>query len=79
MLVASLRAFWRGFSRVMERVGNFQARVLLTVFYLVIAAPFGLGIRVFSDPLRLRDHHAPSAWVPRDLRDGALDTASRQY
>jgi hypothetical protein len=77
--MASLRAFWRGFSRVMERVGNFQARLLLTVFYLVIAAPFGLGVRLFSDPLRLRDHHAASAWVPREPRDTSLDTASRQY
>jgi hypothetical protein len=63
----------------MERVGNFQARLLLTVFYLVIAAPFGIGIRIFSDPLRLRRHQAASAWVPRDLRDTSLDTAGRQY
>ena len=77
--MASLRAFWRGFSRVMERVGNFQARLLLTVFYLVIAAPFGLGIRILSDPLRLRHHQTASAWIPRDPRDASLDSASRQY
>jgi hypothetical protein len=77
--VDSLRAFWRGFSRVMEKVGNFQARLLLTVFYLVISAPFGIGVRLFSDRLRLRRPESASAWVPREPRDTSLDNASRQY
>ena len=75
----TLKRIWRGFSAVMERVGNFQARLLLTVFYLVIAAPFGLGVRVVSDPLRLRWHAGMSGWVERAGHEPSLDWARRQY
>ena len=63
----------------MERVGNFQARLLLTVFYFVIAAPFGLGVRAFSDPLRLRRQAGGGGWIDRETRDTSLDLARRQY
>lgn len=77
--MSSLKRFWHGFNAVMKRVGNFQARVLLTVFYLVIAAPFGLGVRFTSDPLRLRRHQGQSGWVPRESRDATLEWGHRQY
>ncbi len=74
-----LTASWRTFRQVMERVGNFQARVLLTVFYLVIAAPFGLGVRLRSDPLRQRRGAGGRTWLAREPRAQDLDAARRQY
>ena len=74
--MSTLKAAWRGFRVVMERVGNFQARVLLTVFYLVPAAPFGVGSRFFSDRLRLRH---PVGWIVREPQDQTLDAARRQF
>lgn len=48
-----LRRAWEGWKRFGKKVGDLQARVLLTVFYFVILAPFGLAIRG-ADPLGLR-------------------------
>ena len=47
---AVARAAWRWWTRVAHRIGDFQARVLLTVFYYVILGPFALVLRR-SDPL----------------------------
>ena len=46
-----------------HRIGDFQARVLLTVFYYVILGPFALVLRR-SDPLGIGPG-APSGWRPR--------------
>jgi hypothetical protein len=48
-----LRRAWAGWKRFGKKVGDFQARLLLTFFYFVILAPFGLAVRG-ADPLGLR-------------------------
>jgi hypothetical protein len=48
-----LRRAWEGWKRFGKKVGDLQARVLLTFFYFVILAPFGLVMRG-ADPLGLR-------------------------
>jgi hypothetical protein len=57
-----LRRAWEGWKRFGKRVGDLQARILLTVFYFVILAPFGLGVRA-ADPLGLR--RTGTGWRPR--------------
>jgi hypothetical protein len=73
----ALRRLWTGWTRVAHRIGNVQARVMLTVFYAVVVSPFALAVRVLSDPLRLG---APPAWRPRDAPDTDIGPyARRQY
>ena len=60
-----LRRLWQGWKRFGKKVGDFQARLLLTFFYFVILAPFGLGMRA-ADPLGLRHLDGPS-WKSRPL------------
>ncbi len=57
-----LRRAWEGWKRFGKRVGDVQARLLLSLFYFVILAPFGLGMRA-ADPLGLR--HPGAGWRPR--------------
>ena len=45
---------WGKTKRVLRAVGDFQARVLLTIFYLVLVAPIGLTVRALADPLRVK-------------------------
>jgi hypothetical protein len=62
-----LRSAWQAWKRFGKKVGDFQARVLLTVFYFVILAPFGLGMRA-ADPLGLR--RTGTGWRPRAVAPG---------
>jgi|RhiMetdeSRZDD1v2_1073273.scaffolds.fasta_scaffold131966_2 hypothetical protein len=47
--------------------GNFQARLLLNIFYFLVLTPFALGVKMFSDPLRIRRQH-PSQWLPAEKK-----------
>ncbi|MBU1262914.1 hypothetical protein KJ640_08225, partial [bacterium] len=49
-----MKRLWEKWKVLAQRIGNFQARILLSVFYFIIVAPFGLMIRVFFDPLSIK-------------------------
>jgi hypothetical protein len=71
------RRAWEGWKRVARRLGDFQARVLLSLFYFVVVAPFALGVRAFSDPLR---RSAPPVWLEKErIGDDVTTYARRQY
>ena len=65
--MALLRAIWAWWKPVAHRLANFQARVVLSLFYFVVLAPFALGMKLTADPLRQRPQ-AVSAWLPRLTR-----------
>lgn len=70
------RRLWEAVKRILTRVGDFQARVLLTVFYFTFFAVFALLARR-GDPL----HIAPRvpSWQPRPPRNlPERETATRQ-
>jgi hypothetical protein len=52
---------WQSWLRVAHRIGNFQARVLLTIVYAVVLFPFRICLRLFADPLRTRER--PTKWL----------------
>jgi hypothetical protein len=72
----ALKKFWQAFSAFAKRLGNFQARILLTVIYAILVLPFGVMVRLFADPLRIKKR--PTAWL--DYPDEAvnLQWAKRQ-
>jgi hypothetical protein len=67
----ALKRLWEGWKKIAHKIGNFQARVLLTVFYAVLVLPFGLAARLFSDPLRIKKR--PTEW--QDHPDEPTDMA----
>jgi len=62
--------------RIAKKVGNFQARALLTVFYVALMLPFGIAVRLFFDSLRVKQR--PTRWLdpPEETHD--LRWARRQ-
>ena len=84
MKQAGLRALliriWRRWTAIAVIIGTFQARVLLSVFYLVIIPPFALIVKLWLDPLHLRRAAGSSAWITRPPRPEAdVLRAGRQY
>jgi len=63
---------------IAETIGNFMNRLILSVFYFVIVLPFGLGVRLFSDPLRIKKTHT-THWTPLVMRSDNLDDARKQF
>jgi len=65
---------WQGWKRVARRIGEFQTRLFLTLFYFLFLAPLTLIARA-GDPLGLRRH---PGWRPYQGRSATLEAARRQ-
>jgi hypothetical protein len=71
------RIAWKRWQIVGEVYGDFQARLFAVLFYFTIFVPFALGVRLFSDPLKVRT--ASSRWVDRAPLSNSLEDARRQF
>lgn len=67
---------WHAWKIVAHRIGTFQARVILTVFYGVLVLPFGLAVRWFADPLRIKRY--PTEWISHPEERYDLEWARKQ-
>ncbi len=75
-MLSILKKIWAAWKRIAHRIGDFQARVLLTLIYAVLVLPFGLAIRLFSDPLKIKKRSAKWIDHPEEVSD--LNWAHRQ-
>ena len=73
-----LRRFWERWKFMAHKIGNFQSRVLLNAFYFLVMMPFGLGVKVFSDPLRI-NLQSRSQWLHKDTPANRWEDARRQF
>jgi len=67
---------WQAWKDLAHKIGNFQARVILSIFYGILVLPFGLAARWFSDPLRIKKR--PEQWLDHPSEAYDLDWARRQ-
>jgi hypothetical protein len=73
------RRLWEGWKRVGKKIGNFQARVLLGIFYAIFLTPFALMLRWLSDPLAIKPG-SRRGWLPRDDQQASPEElAKRQF
>ena len=74
----TLKTLWEAWKSFGRKLGDFQARLILSFFYFVIVAPFSLLIRS-SDPLTLKRDTARGWIVRSDVKGTALARASQQF
>jgi len=73
-----LRRLWKQWKVIAHKIGNFQSRVLLNIFYFSILMPFGLAVRLLSDPLHLKlQNH--SHWTNKGISKTPWENARRQF
>jgi hypothetical protein len=72
-------AAWGAFKRFARKVGDFQARFLLSVFYVFVVGPHALLMKLFADPLGLRATQS-RGWIERSRPEPkTLDEIRRQF
>lgn len=69
---------WRRWNDFAGRMGNVQGRLLMGFFYFLIVTPFGLGMRLLSDPLAIKKSPSQSNWHSKESTDLTLDAAKEQ-
>ena len=75
-MLSKLWKIWKQFGQL---VGDFVARIFLTLFYFTILVPFGLVVRFFQDPLHLASDGQTSFWLKRAPRETSLSEAHREF
>ena len=73
-----LKIFWESWKAFGHFIGNALARIVLSIFYFTVFVPFGLGVKLFSDPLQIQTSPVPF-WRPRPTGDQNLQDVLRQY
>ncbi|MCD6355961.1 MAG: hypothetical protein J7L66_01640 [Anaerolineaceae bacterium] len=67
---------WKAFA---FRMGGFQGRLILLLFYFTILAPFGIINTLFRNPLNLKKPVGNSFWFPLGTTDTKINDARRQF
>jgi hypothetical protein len=74
-----IRALWERWKQIARKIGDFQARALMTVFYFVILGPVAIGLRWRSDPLAIKAT-TPRGWHPIEQQNGLpMERSRRQF
>ena len=73
-----LKKFWEAWKAFGQFIGNWLARIVLSIFYFTVFVPFGLGVKLFSDPLWIKSPSSPF-WRTRTTGDKTLEDVMRQY
>jgi len=74
-----LQAIWQGWKKFGRKLGDVQARLLLSLLYFTVFVPFALVLRWFCDPLGIKTA-ASRGWGDRSEKSGSpLERASRQF
>ena len=76
---SALNRVWIAWKRIGQFIGDFIARVVLSLFYFTLFVPFGVGVRLFGDPLDMKAKANRSMWLERTARDLLLEDARRQF
>ncbi len=77
--VRGLKRLWEDWKTLGLQMGNYQSRVLLALFYFLVVTPFGIAVRLFSDPLRMKARRTESAWVAREKSGTDFESARSQF
>ncbi len=67
---------WKIWTLLAHKIGNFQARIFLTLLYAILVLPFGMIVGLFSDPLRIKKR--PDHWLERTSEACDIQWARRQ-
>ena len=70
---------WERWKRFGKRIGDFQARALLSIFYFIILAPFALIVRLVSDPLAIKSDTGRGWQVKTEGEGSSRERVRRQF
>jgi len=78
-VVGVARKLWERWKRLARKIGDFQARALMTLFYFLILGPIALATCWRSDPLALKAT-TPHGWSDIEPKEGApMEQSRRQF
>ena len=75
----AFKKIWQSWNDFSKRMGSFQSRILLSLFFFILISPFALAVKVFSDPLHIKYQSRTSWWIPKKEIKNELEQYRRQF
>jgi hypothetical protein len=75
----TLQRIWDGWKVFTAKLGNYQGRLMFAFFYFVVVTPFGIGVRLFSDPLKVKQAGRATNWLERSSVKHGLESGREQF
>jgi hypothetical protein len=75
-MIGLLRRIWNLWVPIGRFIGDWMARIVLTIFYFTILLPYGLGVRFFRDPLDLKTK-TKGGWIERSNEEVSVNNMRR--
>jgi hypothetical protein len=76
VLFVTVFFIWKVWPGLAKGIGNFQARLILTIIYGILILPFGAVYRLLGDSLRIKKR--PTAWIDHSQEKMDMQWAKRQ-
>lgn len=73
-----IKRFWSAWRAFGRKIGRFQTRLLLSVFYFVFVLPLAVFLKLSSDPLKIKGLPT-SNWTQKKCRADNFEQARRQF
>jgi hypothetical protein len=73
-----IKKSWKGWSRVLVKIGRLQGRIIFSLVYVIGVTPIALVFKLVADPLRMKGRR-DSNWVSRETHLDSIDSARRQF
>lgn len=74
-----VKRLWLKWNLFALRMGGFQSRIFLAIFFFLVVSPFAFMVKIFSDPLRIKDRNSGTRWVERIESKVNLESIRRQF
>lgn len=74
-----IKKLWQSWKNFSERMGSFQSRIILSLFFFIIVSPFALAVKIFSDPLNIKHQSSKPHWLPKKEIKCDLEQYRRQF
>lgn len=74
-----LQKLWQSWGNFSKRMGSFQSRISLSLFFFIVVSPFALAVKTFSDPLRIRYRGNESHWLSKMTTKIDLEQSRKQF
>lgn len=76
VLLRPLNLVWFRFSLLLNKIVN---PIVLGLMFIVAIVPFGLVMRLFSDPMRRKREPGPTYWIAREPRKAETHSMTNQF
>ena len=75
-LLRPLNLVWFRFSRLLNKIVN---PIILGLMFLIAIVPFGLILRIWSDPMRRKRSDGPTYWITRQPKSSETHSMTNQF